>query len=110
MRRPLSGVLRGGVLAGAVGTTAMDFLWFNRYRAGGGTEPFPTWEFKSEINGFDDAPAPARVAQAVARKVNVELPEASASTANNVVHWSTGISWGVAAMLMHRIVRIGSIK
>ena len=55
MRRPFRGVIRTGVIAGIVGTTAMDLVWYARYRNGGGIAPFVDWEFRSEIDGFDEA-------------------------------------------------------
>jgi hypothetical protein len=110
MRRPLSGVLRSGTLAGVAGTTAMDLVWYARYRAEGGTSSFAPWEFQQEINSFAEAPAPAKVGKVVARKANIDLPDSAAATTNNVVHWSTGITWGIVAVLFHRVLRIGAIK
>lgn len=109
MRRPFRGVVRTGVLAGIVGTSAMDLVWYSRYRREGGTSSFADWEFRSEIDGFDDAPAPAKVGKIVASKVNIELPESSAALTNTVVHWSTGVWWGVVAAILQRF-RLGGIK
>jgi hypothetical protein len=109
MRRPFRGVVRTGVVAGIVGTLAMDVVWYGRYRRDGGTSSFTDWEFRSEIDGFDDAPAPARVGKFVASKVNIELPDSSASLTNNVVHWSTGMWWGVVAAILQRF-RLGGVK
>ena len=47
---PLGALIRG-VLAGAVGTVAMDLLWFYRYKRGGGESGFLDWEFSA---GLDD--------------------------------------------------------
>jgi hypothetical protein len=109
MRRPFRGVVRTGVLAGIVGTLAMDLVWYGRYRKEGGASSFTDWEFRSEIDGFDDAPAPAKVGKIVASKVNVDLPDSSASLTNNVVHWATGLSWGVAAAFLQRF-RLSGMK
>jgi hypothetical protein len=38
------GALARGVLAGAVGTAAMDTLLFSRYRRGGGDSGAAAWE------------------------------------------------------------------
>ena len=39
---PLGAILRG-LVAGAVGTAAMDVVWYLRYRRGGGKEKFLDW-------------------------------------------------------------------
>src|SRR5207302_959971 len=57
----LTRILRTGLVAGVVGTAAMDLLWFKRQRDAGSTTSFPDWEFGKGINSFDDAPAPAQV-------------------------------------------------
>lgn len=95
MDRPLRSMMLGAV-AGAVGTLAMDLLWYRRFRAGGGSQEFVAWETSEGTEGFNDAAAPARTAKAVADLVGVHLPESSARTMNNVVHWGTGIGWGEA--------------
>lgn len=102
--------LGAGVLAGLVGTAAMDALWYRRHRAEGGTTPFATWEFQSDIDGFDDAPAPARVGKILAQKAHVDLPDSLAPLTNNVVHWSTGVSWGVAAAMLRPVPGVGAIR
>ena len=83
-----------GAAAGTLGTLAMDLLWYRRYRAAGGTQPFMAWETSEGTEGYDDAPAPARTAKAVADLVGVELPDSSARAVNNIVHWTTGLAWG----------------
>ena len=40
MRLPIRNVVMGA-LAGAAGTLAMDFVWYGRYRKGGGGQAFP---------------------------------------------------------------------
>jgi hypothetical protein len=108
--RALLRIVRTGVLAGIVGTAAMDVVWYGRYRAGGGAAPFAEWEFRSEIEGFDHAPAPAKVGQIVASKVHIDLPDSSAGLTNNVVHWSTGVTWGIGASLLRLLPGFGAIK
>ena len=84
-----------GAIAGAIATAAMDAVWYRRYRAGGGQDPFPAWEFSASATGFgDDAPAPARVGKHLADAARIELPDSASGTTNNVVHWTTGIGWG----------------
>lgn len=85
-----------GVVAGAVGTLAMDLTWYWRYRSGGGDQGFVRWETSEGTTGYEEAPAPARTAKAVADMAGIALPDATARTMNNVVHWLTGLSWGGA--------------
>ena len=110
MRRPFRGVIRTGVIAGIVGTTAMDLVWYARYRNGGGIAPFVDWEFRSEIDGFDEAPAPAKVGKILASKANIDLPDSAAPLTNNVVHWSTGLTWGIVAATLQRFPHTGAIR
>ena len=86
--------LRGAV-AGALGTIAMDTLWYYRYRRGGGTSGFADWETSAGLGGWDDAPAPAKFGRLVLQHgLHREVPAARARLINNVVHWSTGAGWG----------------
>jgi len=85
-----------GAAAGALGTLAMDLVWYRRYRSGGGTQPFIPWETSEGTDGYEHAAAPARTAKAVADMLGIDLPDSSARTVNNVVHWITGIGWGKA--------------
>jgi len=88
--------LMTGAVAGAVGTLAMDIVWYRRYHSNGATETFGPWETSRGTENFEDAPAPARTAKAVADMVGIDLPDSSARLLNNVVHWATGIGWGKA--------------
>jgi len=106
----LTRILRTGLVAGVVGTAAMDLLWFKRQRDAGSTTSFPDWEFGKGIDNFDDAPAPAQVGRIAARAVKVELPDSAAALTNNVVHWSTGATWGVAAAVLRPVPGVGPIK
>lgn len=85
-----------GAVAGALGTLAMDLLWYGRYRSGQGTQAFLAWETSEGTDSFETAAAPAQTAKVVADLVGVELPDSAARTVNNVVHWATGIAWGQA--------------
>ena len=89
-----------GAFGGLVGTLCMDLVWYRRYRAGGGDQAFGPWETSEGTTGFGDAAAPARTAKAVADLIGVDLPDTSARTLNNVVHWATGIAWGKAHGLL----------
>jgi hypothetical protein len=95
MARLIRSVLTGAI-AGAFGTLAMDLLWYRRFRAGGGTQPFAAWETSEGTDAYEGAAAPARTAQAVAGLAGITLPDSSARMVNNVVHWGTGIGWGKA--------------
>lgn len=91
---PVGAVWRG-VLAGAVGTIAMDLLWFYRYKAGGGESGFLDWELSTESSSWESAPAPAQIGHRLARAVfRSELPVERIPLVNNVMHWSYGLVWG----------------
>ncbi len=91
---PLGAVSRG-LLAGAVGTLAMDLVWYRRYRKGGGTDGFLDWEFSAGTKSYEDAGAPAQVGKRVVEGLfDTELPPESAAHMNNAVHWATGLGWG----------------
>lgn len=91
---PLGAILRGA-LAGAVGTLAMDLLWYRRYRRGGGRSAFTSWEFSAGLTGWDDAPAPAQFGKRLIEGAfQVELPPQRARLVNNAMHWATGVGWG----------------
>jgi Protein of unknown function (DUF1440) len=92
---PLSAIVRG-VLAGIVGTTAMDALLFARYRKGGGDSRFAAWEFSSGLSSWDQAPAPAQVGRRLVEGLfQRELPAQRAALVNNITHWAYGIVGGV---------------
>jgi hypothetical protein len=61
---PLGAILRG-LVAGAVGTAAMDLVWYRRYRRGGGKEKFVDWELSTDLTSWDKAPAPALIGKRV---------------------------------------------
>lgn len=90
----LGAAVRGAV-AGAVGTAAMDALWYVRYRRGGGKTGFVDWETSAGLKGWDDAPAPAKFGRLVVQRLaHRDLPPQRARLVNNTVHWSTGAGWG----------------
>jgi hypothetical protein len=91
---PLGAVARG-LIAGTVGTAAMDAFLYARYRRGGGTTRPARWEF-SEGLSWEDAPAPAQVGKRLVEGLfQIELPESRAPLVNNVTHWGYGIFGGV---------------
>ena len=88
--------LVSGALAGAVGTAAMDFILYLRYRRDGGMESFGQWEFASDVDGWDKASAPGQLGQKVERFIlGRQPPDNWARPTTNLVHWATGIGWGV---------------
>lgn len=91
-----------GAVAGAVGTLAMDLVWYARHRAQGGQQSFTDWD-TATADSFDEAGAPARVGKKVADAADVELPDEAAGTTTNVVHWLTGVGYGMA----HGLLRNG---
>ena len=92
---PLRGLVRGA-LAGAVGTIAMDLVWYARYRGGGGKDGFADWELSAGTDDFESAGTPAQVGRRLVEEVvHIELPDSTAAATNNVVHWATGIQWGM---------------
>ena len=88
--------LVSGAVAGAVGTAAMDLLLYQRYRREGGKETRARWELAAGVSSWDDASAPGRIGRQVERLVTGRPPPDSwARTTTNVVHWATGIGWGL---------------
>ena len=85
-----------GALAGGVGTAAMDLLLYARYRRRDGKEDLWQWESASDVMTWDDASAPGQLARKSLRRVTGgEPPNEWARPATNLVHWATGVGWGV---------------
>ena len=92
---PLGAVVRG-LVAGAAGTAAMDALLYARYRRGHGEEGFEPWEFSSDVDSWEKAPAPAQVGKRLVEGLfERELPPQRARLVNNITHWAYGILGGV---------------
>jgi hypothetical protein len=109
---PVGAVVRG-LVAGAVGTLAMDGLLFSRYRRGGGEDGFAAWETSAGLEKWDDAPAPAQVGKRLVEGLfNRALPPERARLVNNVTHWTFGLVSGaqygvVAGSLRNPRLRYG---
>jgi hypothetical protein len=101
---------RNGFAAGVAGCVAMDAVLYARYRADDGGSSFVVWEFRSVPAGFDDAPAPAQVGRLLAERAHVHVADRFAGATNNVVHWATGITWGLFASGLRLLPRIGPMK
>ncbi|MGO9488689.1 MAG: DUF1440 domain-containing protein [Solirubrobacteraceae bacterium] len=92
---PLGAAARG-LVAGAIGTAAMDLFLFSRYKRERGEERFLAWEFSAGMRSWEQAPAPAQIGKRVVEGVfDHELPAASVPLVNNVTHWGYGILAGV---------------
>ena len=92
-----------GVAAGELGTLAMDGLLYRRYLKAGGGSPFSEWESSAGVDGWSDAPAPARAAKRVLESVTKrEIPPRYARFLNNATHWGFGIACGAAYGLLVR--------
>lgn len=85
-----------GALAGAAGTAAMDRLLYRRYRRDGGKDSFWQWEFAGGVMSWDEASAPGQVGRKIEQLATHRPPPDNwARTTTNLVHWATGIGWGV---------------
>lgn len=92
--------LATGALAGAAGTLAMDLVWYRRYRRGAGDDDFGDWEFATSTASFDEASAPGQVGKRLANAVGVELPDERAGLTTNVMHWLTGVGYGLGHAIL----------
>ena len=103
--KPLGAVVRG-LVAGAVGTAAMDALLFARYRRDGGDSDFESWESSDGLNSWDEAPAPAQVGKRLVEGLfQRDLAPERARLVNNVTHWTYGMLGGAQYGLL-----AGSLK
>ncbi|MCW2999393.1 MAG: hypothetical protein JWN65_2942 [Solirubrobacterales bacterium] len=94
--RPVVAVLHG-LVAGAIGTAAMDLVLYSRFRRGGGESGFADWELSRGLTGWDEAPAPAQVGRRLVEGVfGREVPGERAALTNDLMHWAYGTSWGAA--------------
>jgi hypothetical protein len=97
-----------GLLAGAAGTAAMDMLLYLRYRRDGGNDSLWRWEFAEGVTSWDKASTPGQLGQTLERVVTGrQPPDEWARTTTNLVHWATGIGWGLQyAVLASRTSRL----
>ena len=110
MLTPLGAVARG-VLAGAVGTAAMDLLWFWRYKRGGGASGLLEWEFSVDLADWEQAPAPAQVGKRLYEGFfQRELPASRAALTTNVMHWAYGLTWGTLYGLVAGSARLPCLR
>ena len=96
-RPPLTplGAVGRGALAGAVGTLAMDVVWYARYRRDAGENGFVEWEFSTKPD-WDEVSVPGQLGKRLVEGfVQRELDPKWAPLVNNVMHWGYGMLWGV---------------
>jgi hypothetical protein len=85
-----------GVVAGAVGTAAMDLVWYRRYRRDGGQEALWQWESARDVTTWEQASAPGQLGRkALDAVMGKPAPDRWARTTTQLVHWATGVGWGV---------------
>jgi hypothetical protein len=88
--------LAAGALAGVVGTAAMDLVLYERYRRHGGKEGLWRWEFAGDVLSWQDASAPGQLGQRALRAaIGHEPPDEWARATTNIMHWATGVGWGI---------------
>jgi hypothetical protein len=99
-----------GAAAGALGTAMLDLVEFRRYRRAGGSEPVVAWETARGVVKWDAASAPAQFGKWVDEEVTGhEPPDRWARTTTNVVHWATGMGWGVEFGVVNALWRRHSL-
>jgi hypothetical protein len=92
----LGATLRGAV-AGALGTLAMDAVWYARYRKGGGDGAFLDWDITRDVQSWDDASAPGQVGRKILETATGRpVPVERAAALTNAMHWAYGTAWTVA--------------
>jgi hypothetical protein len=91
---PLGAIVRG-LVAGAVGSAAMDLVWYWQYQRSGGKSHPLDWEFSAGLRAWDSAPAPAQLGKHLYEGFfQRELPADRAALTNTIMHWGYGMSWG----------------
>ena len=109
LRRAASASARG-LLAAAAGTAGMDVAQYAAARRAGSDVSFWAWETAHGLRSWDDAPAPAQVAQRLARGVlGRPLPDSAARPTNNVMHWGYGVAWGAVLGLTRARLRTPAV-
>jgi len=89
------GAVAAGFVAGAIGTAAMDAVWYWRYKRGGGESAVLDWEFSAGLDDWDKASAPAKVGKRLYEGFfQRDLPARYAALTNSITHWGYGIAWG----------------
>ena len=85
-----------GAFAGAAATDAMDLVLYLCYRRDGGQDSLWQWESAGAVTTWDAASAPGQLGQKLERLViGKKPPDTWARATTNLVHWATGIGWGL---------------
>jgi hypothetical protein len=105
------GALAQGLVAGAVGTAAMDLVQFARYKLGGGEERLLAWELSAGLKDWEQAPAPAHIGKRIVEGVfERQLPPERAALTSNLTHWAYGIGWGGLFGLVESSLRSARVR
>jgi hypothetical protein len=89
---PLAAVV-SGLLAGIVGTAAMDTVRYLQHRQAGGRETPLEWEFAA-VDDWEDAPAPGQIAKRLIEGFTQKpIPQRYAWLTSTVAHWAYGSAW-----------------
>lgn len=95
------GAIGQGLLASAIGITAMDVLWYYRYRRGGGQSLPIDWEFSVGLDDWSNASAPGQVGKRLYEGYfQNELAPSWAAFTQNFMHWAYGLFWGAVLGLV----------
>jgi hypothetical protein len=100
-RIPLIRRILAGALAGAMGTLAMDLVWYARVRRQGSDARFTEWEVTRDVERWEDAPAPGQMGRKlIAMVTGADPPVERAAAISNTMHWTYGTSWTAAYALV----------
>jgi hypothetical protein len=100
--RTLVSSIARGAAAGAIGTLAMDLVWYSRYRRGGGEAELADWEITKDVDSWEHAPAPGQMGRRVLQLAGVDVPVERAAALSNFMHWIYGSTWVAAYSLLPR--------
>ena len=108
--------LAAAVVAGAAVTAVALVQQEVHGDRAGGKDPLPRWELAAGVTTWEEASAPGKVGQKLGRLVTRQPPPDSwARTTTNLVHWATGIGWGIQYGLVasraarHPVVRAAAL-
>jgi hypothetical protein len=105
MPTPLGATVRG-LVAGAVGTAAMDLYGYARARSNGETSSFIAWEFEA-AEDWEKVSAPGQLGKRLIEAVTQQpLAARWAPLTNNVMHWGFGTgnaaAYGILVGSVHK--------
>jgi len=92
-RSPITAVL-AGLVAGAIGTVAMDTVLYARYRRGGGDQEPLAYEFGG-VDTWEKASVPGQLGKRLYEGyTQKKLGSDRAQLTNTIMHWGYGTIWG----------------